>query len=394
MTNQIKNIIIKHDSKIIFTISLVIFSFLIYVVNTDINRHIEAIPEINSINGAYPPNFLFYFIVNLFSGFSNNETLMLIQTIFLLSFTNLAKYTIIKRIIRKSSNSIYFSTFKINTLTLGLFFCFAIPDPFSYIMLKQMYLGKFVPMVWHNSTTIFLFPFAIALFWHQLKTFDLKRKTPYEELIILSILVIINIIIKPSFIFVYLPITSFFLLQRRKTDTLKELILNFTPIITGGLFILIQYYFIYIKQMGSFQEETSSVVLTSPFKVLTLWIPNWFIPISLLLSFAYPIYVMLTFKDIFRYKPFIYSLILTIYGIILSAFFMESGPRMVHGNFMWQNVICTFLLFLSTTVFIIPKALNKDIPTTKMKILGLLFIAHVTSGLLYLLNIVLTSSYH
>lgn len=387
--------LIKHfDLILLFIFCISVFSYIVIYVRTDIQVHLQQIIKINSNEVSYPPNLLFYFIVNLFSAFSSNKLVLSIVGITLLSSATVAKYAVSKKIISDLNKKESFEKNKIYLVALGLFFCFAIPEPFSVFVLDKMYLGKLVPIVWHNSTTIFLFPFAIWLFWKQLKVFDLSHKTTTKEILVLNILVVLNILIKPAFLFTYLPITFFFLLHRIKVDSLKKFLLHLTPLFTGTIFILVQYYLIYILQKGSFQSETSSVVITAPFEALSLWIPMWFIPISFFLSLTLPIFSMILFKEIIRYKPFTYSLFLLVGGIIFSAVLMETGPRMDNGNFMWQNIICTFLLMLSTVSFLTPKFLSRTIKSKKIILLLGLFLLHSLSGILYLIKISVTLKYH
>ena len=384
------------DVVLLFLFSFLIFSFLIRYVKTDIQVHIQHAVKINSTTTSYPANFLFYFILNLLSGFSNSMFHIKLITIVLLSAATVSKYVISRNIFGnfKMKNENQPFSKKTYLIAFGLFFCFAIPDPFSILILKKMYLGKFVPIVWHNSTIIMLFPFAILLFWKQLKLFEPLHETTIKEILVVNGLVVINVIIKPSFIFVYLPVTLLFLIYRIRFETLKTFILKISPLITGGLIILLQYYIIYILQMGSFQKESSGVLISYPFEVLSKWVPIWYIPFSLFFSFTLPIFVIFLNSKIIKNIPFLYSLCLTIAGIIISAFIKESGPRMYHGNFMWQNIICSYLLFFSTILFLSPYFSSKNLKTNgKMAFLFGLFLLHAFSGILYIVKLGLTSSY-
>lgn len=145
--------------------------------------------------------------------------------------------------------------------------------------------------------------------------------------------------------------------------------------------------------MGSFQESDSSISFGYPFKMLTAWIPMWYIPISFILSFLLPIFASIIYKEILTHKPYLFALCLTVTGIVISTFVYEEGPRMYHGNFMWQNIICSYLLFLSTVSFLTPKILDKNSWKLKEKIIMGLFALHTFSGILYLVKIGLTLSY-
>jgi hypothetical protein len=394
---EIKCKLIKNiDIVLLFVVCVSIFSHIILHLISDITVHIDQVVKINSSEIPYPPNFLFYFTINFLSAFSNNLSFLNTVTILLLSLAAVAKYAISKNIIIRLTGEISDegSKKKICIIALGLFFFFAIPDPYTVFVLDKMYLGRLVPIVWHNSTVIMLFPFAVLLYWKQLQLFDLSYKATTKDIVIINILVILNILIKPSFVFVYIPITFFFLLNRFKVEGLKAFVFYLSPMIIGGLFIIGQYYLIYKLQQGSFDPEASGIAISSPFEVTLLWIPKWYLPISFLLSFCLPIFTVFLFKDILKYKPFVYALALSITGVFISAFIMETGPRMTHGNFTWQNIICTFLLMLATVSYLTPKFLNVKQESKKVKFLLGLFIIHVLSGILYLINYAETHVYY
>lgn len=383
----------KHlDYIILFVFCACVFTYVIFFTNSDIPDHIGHILKINSTDTSYPPNFVFYFGVNLFSAFSSSKLLMYGVTVVLLSAASLAKYALSKSIILDLNRHYVFEKGKLTLLALGLFLCFAIPDPYSVLVLKKMYLGRLAPIAWHNSTTIMVFPFAIWLFWKQLKVFDVSYKATRKDIQILTLLVIGNILIKPSFIFVYIPVTFFFLLNKIKVEGIKRFLFNLVPIITGGLFIVVQYFLIYFLQKGSIQEEPSSVVISAPFEAFSLFVPLWYLPVAFVLSLALPILSIILYREILKYKPFIYSLMLTVAGVALSACVMESGPRMLHGNFMWQNIICTFLLMLSTVSFLASRF--HDLKSKRTIALLAVFLIHTLSGILYLVKMVLTTSYN
>lgn len=394
---DIKSKLIKSiDIVLLFFICVSIFSYIILHLISDITVHIDQVVKINSSEIPYPPNFLFYFTINFLSAFSNNLPFLNTATILVLSLAAVAKYAISKHIIVRLIGEISDEKInhKISIITIGLFFFFAIPDPYTVFVLDKMYLGRLVPIVWHNSTVIMLFPFAILLYWKQLQLFDVSYKATNKDIVIINLLVILNILIKPSFVFVYIPITFFFLLQRFKMEGLKVFLFYLSPMITGGLFIIGQYYLIYILQQGSFHTEASGISISRPFAVTLLWIPGWYLPIAFFLSLALPICTMLLVKEITKYKPFVYAFTLTIAGVILSAFVLETGPRMTHGNFTWQNIICTFLLMLSTVSFLAPKFLDKKNVSWKIKFLLWLFLIHSISGIVYLIKYAVSHDFY
>jgi hypothetical protein len=383
------------DLILLFIFCLIFFNYELFFVKTDIQNHLNYIISINLNETSYPANFLFYLTVNLFSGFSKSINLLYLVGTVILSLTTVGKYAISKKILidligwhkdNFQNNNIYI-------IALGLFFCFSIPDPYSIIVLKKLYIGRLVPMVWHNSTVIFVFPFSILLFWKQLRAFEFYNEISFKEILYISVLVILNIIIKPSFIFTYIPVTFFFLLNRISKSNVFVFLMHLTPIFTGIVFIIIQYYIIYFLEVDFFHSGKSDVGISSPFKVLSFYVPLWYIPFSFFLSLLLPISTILAYKAVFRYTPFLYSFFLTFVGVLISAFIIETGPRMTDGNFYWQNVICVFLLMLSSVAYLSSKFFHSKIISIKDYILLGTFLIHSISGFFYIIKIVLTRDY-
>jgi hypothetical protein len=393
----IQNIRANIDLWLLFIFCVFVFNYLIHFVPTDITEHLDHIRKINANQATYPANFAFYWIANFLSRFLNlfvHKSLN-ISAIILLSVASVMKYAISKKIIESNTRiTDKLSGKSITLITISLFFCFAIPDPFSLFVLKKYYLSRFAPLVWHNSTTIFFFPFAIMLFWRQIKVLNSSYQSTVNDILILNCLVLANIVIKPSFIFVYIPVTFFFLLNKFRTFFSRAFLLNLTPLITGGLVIVLQTYLLYAMELGSFQKEDSHISLGEPFKILSCFIPMWYIPISFVLSFTLPIFTAVAYKAILAYKPFLYASFLMITGILISAFVYETGPRMYHGNFLWQNVICAYLVFLSVVAFMANKIIDKGSWTTIDKIFIGLFGLHTFSGIVYLIIIISRLSYY
>lgn len=390
-----RNLYKNFDLAFLFVFSVLLFTYLLNYVATDIQAHLLFVRNINSGIASYPPNFLFYILINLLSGFSSNVVIMNVAVILILSLAVVFKYSISKKIIKSLlvAKNVNLAELKLSVIVLGLFFCFAIPDPVSLVFLKKLYLGKIVPLVWHNSTTILLFPFAILLFWKQVEIFANEKAITFKDISIIVVLVIFNIAIKPSFLFCYLPVTFLFLLWQFKGKNIKWLSIRVLPLFIGGLLILLQYYLIYKLEQGSFGGGKSSVALSTPFKAYSHFIPYWLIPFSFILSFALPIGAIILYREILKFKPFLYALMLMIMGLLISGFIMEAGPRAEHGNFTWQNIICCYLLFLSTAAFFVPKFLREFSWTRKEMIVTGLFIVHVFSGVLYVFKLILTNSY-
>ncbi|WP_106794932.1 hypothetical protein [Aquimarina sp. Aq78] len=385
------------DVILIFILFLTLFMAIANYLNTDIPNHIQSIVRINSGEASYSPHFLFFFVVNVLSFFSSNVSLMLFVAAVILSLATVGKYIVSKEIIFKLTLDLKheYKEVVVKMISFALLFCFAIPDIYNFFFLEKMYLGRTPSVVWHNSTIIAVFPFAILLFWRQLRLFDSRDASFFnKDILIVALLVVLNILIKPSFIFVFIPVTVFLVLMDFKIHEYKKYAIKLFPVFIGVVFLLAQYVSIYHYQIGSFQVEKSSITIGSPFELLRHYVPGWYVPIAFLFSFAFPIATITYYKEILKFKPFMFAFYLTLIGILISAFFIETGPRRYHGNLVWQNVICAYLLMLTTVAFLIPKLWGKDRLSRKNVFLWSLFILHFLSGVLYLFKIYFTGSYY
>ena len=382
---------------IVFTLSISIFSGLFLYIPTDLQVHVEQIIKINLDEATYPPNFLYYFLVNLFSGFSKNAVVISIIAICLLSCAVTAKYIITKKILVEISleTSNYINKKLINLLAFILIFSFAIPDIFNLFFLKALYLTRFVPNVWHNSTTIFLFPFALLLFWQQFKILKRGATPTFKEIFYITVIIVINALIKPSFLFVLIPVTGMWIILKYEFKNFRKMFLFSLPLVIGLLLIGIFTLSIYFFQTGSFQNEHSSIIVSGFFEGLRNWIPSWYIPISLFISFILPLFVLITFKrSLLVHKPFLFALCLTVTGLLISALLIETGPRSSHGNFMWQNVICCYLLLLATISYLIPRWNKMKRKFKTLLGIKILLLGYFLSGIIYFIKTFITGSYY
>ncbi|WP_298548075.1 hypothetical protein [uncultured Aquimarina sp.] len=386
------------DSIIVFVISATLFWALINYSETDVQLHIQSIININAGQSSYPPHFMFFFLVNLLSFFSNNVSLMFLAAIIIFSSANVVKYVVSKKVILDIiTNSTYeYKCRVVKIVCFAMLFSFALPDIYNFFILKKMYLGRYPSVVWHNSTITLLFPFALLLFWKQFKIIHHKNlKTFNRNVFLCCLLVIINISIKPSFIFVFAPVSMFLIYQGVDLSNFKRSIMLSIPTLVAVVLLGVQYIGIYHFEIGSFYTAKSSVAISKPFEFVRIFIPLWYTPIAIVMSFGLPISAIIAYKnDILKFKPFLYSLYLTILGVLISAFIIEEGPRKFAGNFTWQNIICSYLMLMTTTAFLLKKFFKERQYSNKMIFLGVVFILHFLSGMLYLVKIHFSGNYY
>ena len=346
---------------LLFLFLFAVFYGLLKVIPSDYNDlHDHAAFARDMCTGKIPytGNFLLYLLVNIFSFFTAGVKATELALCGLLAFAGMYRYYLsLSKMnevlfadsqINNSTNQLYLSL-----LALSLLFVFVIPIPGYLTDDRYMYIGSYTPNVWHNSTILFLFPFAIILFelsYKQLQTYDAKRNA------LIFLLIALNLVIKPSFFFVFICVYPLMLLYKYKFR--QEFWLSILPVFLGGVLLIGQFIIIY-KINSQVVKDTSSVVFLPFWKNPELKEDMINIPISMLFSLLFPLlYTILNFRKLIQNQLFNYTFLSFVVSVLIFFFISESGPRASHGNFYWQIVITTWLCF-----FVSLLALMKDFKT-------------------------------
>ena len=356
----------------------------------DIHDHAAFARKMCTGEIPYTGNFLVYLLVNVFSFFTAKVTPTEISLCALLAFAGVYRYSLSRQ---KINNILNPHKFKAENqwlsvlLGLSMLFVFAIPIP-SYLSDDHFfYIGNYVPNVWHNSTILFLFPFAMLLFelsYRQLVKYSFKSN------IWIFILILLNLVIKPSYFFVFIAVYPILLLVTYKFK--KEFWLSIIPVVIGFFCLILEYWIIY-KTSAPSTKEASSVIFM-PFYRNPEFADLGLLPVSMAFSLLFPlIYSLLNLPKLVKSNLFWYTFLSFVVSVLIFLFISESGPRASHGNFYWQIVICTWLCF-----FVSLLSLLKDIKISgfnfKNKLLISLFSIHVVLGVIYFVRILVTGSYY
>jgi hypothetical protein len=387
----------KHlDLILVFLFSIILFPFIICFVANDIIGHIGYVKMVNLGQITYPGNFLFYFLANLISGFTSNSYLLYGAVILLLASATAAKYELTKRMI------FWFSGKEPNAKNIKLvqfisFMCilsFPIPDLYNLGVMHSFFHGRIAHNVWHNSTIIFLFPFALLLFWKQTKLLMKKGNPTSRDILHLTILVLLNAFIKPSFILVFIPATFLFLVWKYLPTDMGNFIKQCIPLFVGLIALVWLHFLIYTLQTGRSAYGPSSIAISGFFEVLRGYMPGWYIPVLLVMSFAFPILAaVLDGKSLSKNKAFIFALILTILGLVIFALVVEEGPRKYHGNLGQQNIICAYLLLVTAMSNVIGKTIDTKHEGSYFTWHKYVFVAQFLSGIAYFIWMFVTGSF-
>jgi hypothetical protein len=375
---------------VLLIVLIFIYYYLTYHVKTDIPVHAQFIKGYTSNSNPFPVNFLYYFVVYLFGFFSSEYAVLLVVSVYVLVFATFFKYFIVKKIIYSELSNSFKDIEVVSTVSSFLMiFAFSLP---SILIFKGLYYKyNFPPNVWHNSTTIFVMPFVVLLFWvslKQLKVFNQKR------LIMIMALILVNALVKPSFLFVYLLAYPILLFEKYLFS--KLFWINLIPIIVALLLIIAEYYFIYT---GPKAEDNSSVAISffylfNNINVELNWIYITIILISTIVSgYLFPLVLLVRNRALLKEDMIRFALICAFFGQIISNTFYETGGRALHGNFYWQNFMCLFLLFFVCILQLLQLISANQNSWKKYRIEISIFALHFLSGILYFIKILVTNDY-
>ncbi|NOU16874.1 MAG: hypothetical protein HOO91_04875 [Bacteroidales bacterium] len=390
---------LQHRLNFLFVLIIVqLFSLYVFLsiglndISTDIHTHSEMI-KTSIENNTLPANFLYYLVIYIISGFNGNITSLFTVSLIVLSIAITLKYyfsvIMMNKILRfeeMSSNSKYLIIILLICSLLLIIHPIITPLDFKN---GYFYLGKASINIWHNSTTIFIMPFVILLFYY---SYIYLEKPSNKKLFLILIFSILNVLIKPSFVICFIIVYPIilFLKFRFSKYFLKGIIILFIL----GLFLLIEYYFIYIlNNYGGilYNNEKGSVGIEL-FREWRHYSEN--IVIDLLSSITFPLLVTIIYRNKIKESYlFLYVWLLFLTALIIASVLYEDGPRMWHWNFFWQVPMTNYLLFLITTIFYLKDLFKRSEYNIKDYLLCFVWLSHLISGLIYLKKFLLEFNY-
>jgi len=385
-------------TELLQTSALFVFFFSIFyyitlfLSNSDMPEHIYFAEAMSKGAMNYAGNFILYGLMNILS-FCLSSIFFLVKVDYRAVGLCLLLATAVTYKFRWTYKHLpeYTTPWNKFLLALSLIFVVAIPIP-SFFITNYWYIGNFTPNVWHNSTIIFLFPFAIILFLtsiKQIEEFSNRRN------LWLILLVFLNVFIKPSYFFVWVIIYPFFLLieYRLTSRFFKGLI----PVAAGIVFLAIAYIWIYY--FNNDVGEASSVII-NPFKGYLIYSPLSLLPCALIFSLLFPVsYFAFNLKRLYQNKVFLFAYTALFIAIVIFLLFLEDGRRMWHLNFYWQIIICTWLCFYITlNDWLENKKQLMQSKNNRKKIVTLyvpmaIYAVHVIIGIAYLGRYLYTNCY-
>lgn len=397
MNGFLKNIRVFDRYDIFFLIfytfiSSAVFFYILYKqIPTDIGAHTQILLQFLE-EGSFPTPPVYYALVYGFhfllpykEGFGLAAWAVLTAAAFL-------KYIWTLRYLKKYCSEI--NSEYLNSIALGLMF-FA---PITLIAYEgdYWYLGKFTSLIWHNSTSLLSLPFCILLFYFTVQYLESRKQDWLWKLLGISVLIIL---IKPSFIFAFLPAFPLAILiidKKWSADVLKSLAVGIP------LVVLIMVEKIFIYNISPIDSHLETGILTGvgirPFYVWLYY--SEFLVWDVVSSFLFPFFfIVFYFKQLIKDPHAVFSALLIVIALLIYFTVVETGARMMDGNFFWQVILTLFMGYLvlckhllinyfgENPIFVVRQGL-----TLKNKFLLVLFFLHVIGGVTYTARIIITHS--
>ncbi len=262
------------------------------------------------------------------------------------------------------------------------------------------YLGQAAPNAWHNPTNIAVKGFAVMAFGLIMVLLNKKEegRKNLSKYILLSIMLVLSALAKPSFLQGLIPGLGVFIVFRliveRKKFNLKFYFVLCASFIPSVMILFIQMLTTFFNT-DYIREETKICIGWG--KMLHQWTPNLFY--SFLVTFAFPVFVLLlNFKKLIRKEEIqaliCYELVTWLETVLL----YEEGKAFFQGNFTWAGLVSSFVVWVVMTYYFIQEIYNSEGQGTFRKKVLLyggtaLFTAHLLFGIMYWYRMLVYRSY-
>ena len=249
------------------------------------------------------------------------------------------------------------SIFAIVFLTFGL----TIASPITFWANDYM-IGYVNSLVYHNPTLFAVRLFVIPVSLLALRIFG---NTAYRNanhrlytLLLCASMILLCTLAKPSYTLVLLPgCCAFAVWQALKGRHIDWILLVFGICLPGVLILGLQYLVSFVN----YDDGTS--ITFGIFEFFRLWIPDWRIPIQLLLSLVFPLTVYLLFFSEAR-KHIYFNFSWTVFSVsaTFTYFLYESGSRIDHSCGIAMSPFSMFASMFLQQYFLSKMLGSKNVP--------------------------------
>lgn len=351
----------------------IFYAQLHHRLQSDLPAHV-LIAQSSSRTGSFPGDGLYFLLLALVTGFTGSLAALKTAAVIVLALAVGAKVLLSIAFARSelAPRAAAGALAAVGFLSLA----FSLPTQTEYV-------GQLPPNVWHNSTSIFLMPFALALFWCSLR---FLRTGDVRWLGWSAAALAANVVTKPSLVLAFL--LAFPLLAARRFSWRSRAGRGAVGLLALAVALLAaQYAYVYFiapdaGHVAGVETATSSVTI-APGRVWRGLSAS--VPLSFLASFAFPLAALAAYRRrLLESDAVRYALVLAAGALIIFGLLAETGPRALHGNFGWGVIVANYILFLAVLVQVARLWSPRARPAFADVAVALVFAAHIGAGVWFL----------
>lgn len=262
-----------------------------------------------------------------------------------------------------------------------------------YMVLSDVrfYEGQILANPWHNPTYFAIKGIGILIIF--LATFIIEKVMLNVELyFFMFILSTISIILKPSFLQVFLPAIFLYCILSAIISKNKDKIKTYMLLLISLLPSLIGICLQYLTLFGTNKDNSDGGIAFGMFVVWRNASQNIFL--STILSFLFPILIMIfSGKKYYMKERNIIVLTFFLVAFMEFSFVYENNERIYHGNFAWGFMFASLILFINSIVEFLCIKRDGLYSKIQMLILNASLALHTVSGVIYYIYLLLFSTY-
>lgn len=337
---------------------------------SDLPGHLVLLQK--AVNGeGWPPHFLFHWLTYLLSFGISSWNALVAAAVAVLSAAVLTRYLVTNAVIVKSFDKTPLTAL----IAAGLVFATPLPNWWG----SSIFLGQLSGAQWHNPTSIFTLPLAIALFYVGLAA---TRRCTWQLYAFTSALMLLNAVSKPNYLIAFLPVWA--LCSLRSTDGSPGISRRAAYAAVAAVPALGALTFQYLATFG---EGATGGISVAPFLVWAQHSPN---PLaSLVLSTAFPLAFLAGYwRESWKDEHLATAWLVFAVAVGMFALLAENG-RAVYGNFGWGAHLSIAVLFIATAASYLQVA-RLDLRSV---LVGAFLLGHVATGVWFFFRLLQGISY-
>lgn len=229
--------------------------------------------------------------------------------------------------------------------------CVTVAAPLTLPGTDPMYLGKFSPSVWHNSTTILALPLCLALFVAVVKVLSCRNVSTLLYLSV-PVLTIVCGAVKPNYLLALGPAVAIWcvvqvVIQPRgdRASTFRRLLARVSPLALAAVATL---GYQYLATFGGSGITILGQVVTNQVRPMAVWRlltpnPAW----ALVASFLWPALAtgLLNRRTLSVGLAWLVAVCGVVEFVLLAEVLSPSGSTLGHANWIWGAHMATFVLY-------------------------------------------------